>query len=57
MKFKVEINFTKEPSYSTTVYALSATEAKTKATAEASLMGWNSKVKKYTVKRVESEAA
>ena len=57
MKFKVEINFTKEPSYSTTVYALSATEAKTKATAEASLMGWISKVKKYTVKRVESEAA
>ena len=57
MKFKVEINFTKEPSYTTTVYALSSAEAKTKATAEASFMGWNSKVKKYTVKRVENEAA
>ncbi len=57
MKFKVEINFTKEPSYSTTVYALSSDEAKTKALADASFMGWKSKVKKYTVKRVESEAA
>lgn len=57
MKFKVEINFTKEPSYSTTVYAFSSAEAKTKARAEAAFMGWYSGVKKYTVKRVESEAA
>ena len=57
MKFKVEINFTKEPTYSTTVYATSAAEAKTKATADASFMGWSGSVKKFTVKRVENETA
>lgn len=51
-KFHVEINFSKEPSYSTTVYAESDNEAKNKAKSEAASMGWKSSVKKYTVRRI-----
>jgi hypothetical protein len=56
-KFHVEINFKKGPSYSTTVYATDRLTAERKAKAEAAYSGLDEVVKKFTVRRVENEAA
>jgi len=56
-KYHVEINFKKGPSYSTLVYATDRLSAQRKAKEEAAYSGLDEAVKKFTVRRIESEAA
>lgn len=54
-KFHVEINFKKGPSYSTLVYAYNRVDAERSAKAEAAYYGLDEAVKKFTVRRIETE--
>jgi hypothetical protein len=56
-KYHVEINFKVGPSYSTLVYATDRLEAERTAKAEAAYSGLDEAVKKFTVRRIENEAA
>ena len=56
-KYHVEINFKKGPSYSSLIYATDRLSAQRKVKDEAAYAGMVEAVKKFTVRRIESEAA